>query len=69
MLLCFRTFVVTAPKIARVGTPYTVSVVLTELRNAVQTGTISLTHTTDATQTKSVSFTIDQTGILILTEN
>lgn len=52
-------YVVTAPKVARIGKPYTVSVILTEARNAAQTGSITLTHTTDKSKTKTQTFSIN----------
>lgn len=52
----------TAPKVARIGTPYFVSVVLTEPRTAAQTGSIVMTRSTQTNQTKTQSFTIAPTG-------
>ena len=54
-------FVLTAPKVARIGTPYIVSIVLTEPRNAAQTGDIVMTRFTHTNHIKTQSFTIDQT--------
>lgn len=54
-------FVLTAPKVARIGTTYIVSVVLTEPRNATQTGSIVLTRLSHTAKTKTQSFTMDPT--------
>ena len=61
----YRSFVLTAPKVARIGTPYIVSVVLTEPRNAAQTGDIVMTRFTHTNHIKTQSFTIDQTGNIL----
>ena len=61
----YRSFVLMAPKVARIGTPYIVSVVLTEPRNAAQTGDIVMTRFTHTSQIKTQSFTIDQTGNIL----
>lgn len=52
----------TAPKIARVGTSYTVNVLLTEQRNSIQTGSIVFTHEKDKSQMKTVAFSVDPAG-------
>lgn len=61
----YRSFVLTAPKVARIGTTYIVSVVLTEPRNATQTGSIVLTRLSHTDQTKTQSFTMDPTGNIL----